>query len=111
MTDLGPILVAIATTLIASSGFWTYLLSKKNTNSATTRLLMGLAYDRITHLGMNYIERGYISKDEYEDFRKYFYEPYKELGGNGTADRIMTAVSELPIHTSNFRVQLKRGES
>lgn len=58
---------------------------------------MGLAYDKITHLGMGYIERGWVTKDEYEDFRKYLYEPYKEFGGNGVAERIMLEVSTLPL--------------
>lgn len=102
------VLITMVTTLIASSGFWSYLISRSKSNNATTRLMMGLAYDRIVQLGMTYIERGFITKDEYEDFRKYFYEPYKELGGNGTADRIMSAISELPIHSGEYQVRLKK---
>ena len=58
---------------------------------------MGLAYDRLMYLGMKYIERGYITSDEYDDFQKYLYLPYKELGGNGTAERIMSELTNLPI--------------
>ena len=29
-------------------------------------MLIGLAHDRIIYLGMTYIERGYITQDEYE---------------------------------------------
>lgn len=64
------------------------------------RLLMGLAYDKITTLGLSYIKRGWISKDEYEDFQRYLYEPYKAFGGNGVAERIMTEVSRIPIRSS-----------
>lgn len=91
------IVVSVITTFGASTGFWTYLLSKREKNSATTRLLMGLGYDKIAQNGMRYIERGWITKNEYEDFRKYLYEPYSELGGNGTASHIMDEVSRLPL--------------
>jgi len=95
--DFIQVLVAVVTTMIASSGFWAYLMKRSSKNDATTRLLMGLAYDKITYLGMRHIENGSISNDEYNDFRKYLYDPYKELGGNGTVDRIMQGISELPI--------------
>jgi len=84
-------------TLGASSGFWAYLQRKDRARSATTRLLMGMAYDTITTLGIAYIERGWVTKDEYEELRKYFYEPYRALGGNGVAERVMNEVSGLPF--------------
>ncbi|ASU03941.1 hypothetical protein SEA_FRODOSWAGGINS_28 [Streptomyces phage FrodoSwaggins] len=86
-------------TLGASSGFWAYLQHKDRARSATTRLLMGMAYDTITTLGIAYIERGWVTKDEYEELRKYFFEPYKALGGNGVAERIMGEVSRLPFQS------------
>lgn len=46
---------------------------------------------------MEYIKRGWITKDEYEDLRDYLYKPYKELGGNGSAERIMLEVDKLEI--------------
>ena len=104
MTEWVPIIVAVVTTFIASSGFWSYLATRRNNNSATTRLLMGLAYDRLTYIGLKFVEQGDISKDEYEEFRKYLYDPYKELGGNGTVDRIMVAVSALPIHHNRHSI-------
>ena len=30
-------------------------------------MLMGLGHDRIMTLGMNYIDRGYVTKEEYDD--------------------------------------------
>lgn len=86
-------------TLGASSGFWAYLQHRNQSQSATTRLMMGMAYDTITQLGIAYIERGYVTKDEYEELRKYFFEPYKALGGNGVAERIMNEVSKLPFRS------------
>jgi hypothetical protein len=58
---------------------------------------MGLASDKISYLGMTYILNGSITRDEFEDLRKYLYEPYVELGGNGTAERVMIEVSKLPL--------------
>lgn len=60
-------------------------------------MLLGLAHDRIMSLGMEYINRGYITHDEYENLRKYLFEPYEALGGNGSASRVMKEVDKLPI--------------
>jgi|SRR5690606_6595837 len=87
-------------TLGASSGFWAYLqfrLQRKDrVKNATARLMMGVAYNMITTLGIAYIEQGFVTKDEYEELR-LFYEPYKELGGNGLAERVMNGVALLPF--------------
>jgi hypothetical protein len=99
--DWVPIAVTSVATVIASSGFWAWVARRDNSKDAMTRLLLGLAYDKIAQLGLNYIERGWISKDEYEEFRKYLYEPYKAYGGNGVAERIMEEVSHLPLRSPN----------
>lgn len=85
--------------IVASSGFWAYLQHKDDRKNAQTRLMMGMAYDRITTRGIEYIDRGSVTKDEYEELRKYFYEPYKALGGNGVAERVMGDVSRLPFRS------------
>lgn len=102
MQDVPQLAVAIIVTFAASSGFWSYLSSRRERKSATTRLLMGLAYDKLVFLGMKMIERGHLSKDEYEDYRRYLYEPYKELGGNGVSDRIMEEISKLPLRSTKI---------
>jgi hypothetical protein len=96
--------------IIASSGFWAFIQKRDASKSATARLLMGLAYDKIAQLGLNYIERGWITKDEYEEFRKYLYEPYRDLGGNGVAERIMVAVAELPLKHQNQRIWIAKAK-
>lgn len=88
-------------TLGASSGFWTYIQHKDRARAATTKLLMGLAYGELTTLGVAYIQRGWITKDEYEEYRKYLFDPYKALGGNGVAERIMDEVTLLPFRSYN----------
>jgi hypothetical protein len=89
------------TTVFASSGFWAYWKSRGVQKNAFTSLLMGLAYNKIITDGVVYIQRGWITRGEYEDLRKYFYEPYRSLGGNGVAEEIMSRVSELPFRTDN----------
>lgn len=95
--EIMPALLTVLTSLAASTGFWAFLQKKGADKISEKRLLKGLAYARIMTMGMEYIERGWISRDEYEDFRKYLYEPYSALGGNGTGERIMQEVSKLPF--------------
>lgn len=101
MQSVGTVLVAI----VASSGFWAWFgawhASRNKVQNAMVRLLLGLAYDKIATMGLHYIDRGWITKDEYEEFRKYLYEPYKEFGGNGVAEQIMQQVSQLPLRSHN----------
>lgn len=82
--------------IFASSGFWAWINAKRESKGARTRLLIGLAHDNILRSGNYYIKRGWISADEFEDLYKYMYEPYKELGGNGMAERILTRIKQLP---------------
>ena len=86
--------------VLASSGFWAYVQKRSEKKDVKTRMLVGLAHDRILFLGMSYIERGYITRDEYENLYEYLYQPYEKMGGNGSAKRVMQAVDQLPIHSS-----------
>lgn len=104
MGDLNPIVnmaLTIICAVIASNGFWTWWMRRQEKHSATNRLLIGLAHDRIMTLGMQYIHQGSITADEYENFRTYLYEPYHDAGGNGSAEKIMTEVNRLPIRSAN----------
>ena len=89
--------VVLLTAMLASSGMWAYLERKSSRKDNKVKLLLGLAHDRIVSLGMVYIDRGFITKDEYEDFHTYLYDPYKTFGGNGLAERVAKAVGELPF--------------
>lgn len=95
------IVLASFISLGASSGFWAYMRSRHIAKTAKTRLMMGMAYNAITTLGISYIERGWVTKDEYEELRKYYFEPYRALGGNGVAERVMNQVSQIPFRSHN----------
>jgi len=98
---LTGLLIAFGGFLAGSAPFWVYLRTRAEGKDAQTRLLMGLAQDKIIHVGMKYIARGYVTADEYEDLRRYLFEPYVSLGGNGTAERIMHAVERLPLRPTS----------
>ena len=91
------VLTSVLIALISSTGLWSYIANYRNKHDAKTRLLIGLAHDRIIYLGTRYIDRGYITPDEYENLHDYLYVPYAENGGNGSAKRVMEQVKALPI--------------
>ena len=91
------IVVPLAVAVLTSSGLWALVSKRADKNDAERKMLVGLAHDRITHLGMAYLTRGYITQDEYENLNDYLYQPYEKMGGNGSAKRVMEEVRRLPI--------------
>ena len=91
--------LTVVCAVIASSGFWAYISNRSEKKDVRTRMLVGLAHDRILFLGMSYIERGYITRDEYENLYEYLYQPYEKMGGNGSAKRIIQEINKLPIRS------------
>ena len=89
---------AVLGSALASSGLWAQVGRRADKDDAERKMLVGLAHDRIVHLGMAYVERGYITQDEYENLRVYLYESYEKMGGNGSARRVMLEVDKLPVH-------------
>lgn len=99
--------ITIACSVLASSGLWAYISKRADRKDAKTELLIGIAHDRIIFLGMSYINRGYITQEEYENLHEYLYGPYVKAGGNGTAKRIMDEVEKLPIRKSKSAIMAK----
>lgn len=102
-------IVTIVCSVLASSGLWAFISKRSDQMDAKTELLMGIAHDRIVFLGMSYINRGYITQDEYENLYTYLYGPYKKVGGisNGSAERVMSEVNNLPIRKAESFVGAK----
>jgi hypothetical protein len=107
MDPIVQVIITVVASVLASSGFWAWFIKKTDTKSATNQLLLGLAHDRIIALGMSYIKKKWITKDEYEDFVKYLYNPYSKFGGNGLAEKIMQEVSQLPFHDPKKKTEIK----
>ncbi|WP_289133328.1 hypothetical protein, partial [uncultured Bacteroides sp.] len=97
------IVLTIISSVLASSGLWAYITKRLEKKDVKTEMLIGLGHDRIMYLGMSYIERGWITSDEYENLYEYLYKPYEKMGGNGSAKRIMNEVNKLPIHKSQYK--------
>ena len=91
------IIITIVCTVLASSGFWLLIERYLDRKDVRTKLLIGIGHDRIITLGMMYIERGWITKDEFENLYDYLYITYQKAGGNGSATKIIQEVMKLPI--------------
>lgn len=93
-------LITILVTIFASSGFWTLMLAiytaKHDKSSNETKMLLGLAHDRIFELCEQILKRGEMTQGEYDNLL-HLYKPYKSLGGNGTAEKLMKEVEEMHL--------------
>lgn len=98
------LIATIICSVLASSGLWAYISKRSDRMDAKTELLIGIAHDRIVFLGMSYVNRGYITQDEYENLYTYLYTPYLKNGGNGSATRVMKEVDKLPIRKAESAV-------
>ena len=101
------LIVTVVCSVLASSGIWTFIQKRMDKKDAKTELLIGIAHDRIVFLGMSYVQRGYITQDEYENLYTYLYQPYLKNGGNGSAQRVMKEVDKLPIRKAESAVMAK----
>lgn len=90
------LIVALFVAIFGSTGFWTWLMNRNKKQTDESKLLMGLAYSEIIRRCERYIDRGFVSTDEYHELHKYLYDPYKSMGGDGTAERLMNEVRSLP---------------
>ena len=94
--EMVELFVGLVGVIFASSGFWTWIMRRTDKKDSRLELLLGLAHDRIIHVGKGYLQRGFITYDELEDFQKYLYSPYAKFGGNGLAEQMYKEVLELP---------------
>lgn len=97
MSIAAQMVVTIVCAVLGSSGLWVLIQKHLDKKDAKTQMLIGLGHDRVMHLGMKYIERGYITRDEFENLVDYLYKPYADMGGNGSAARVIEEVRHLPI--------------
>lgn len=89
-------IIGIVAAIFGGQGFWTWAINRDKGKSDEARLLMGIAYTKIIQQCERYIRRGWISADEYHELHHYLYLPYKDMGGDGTAERQMKLVEKLP---------------
>ena len=91
-------LTTIILAVFASTGFWSLITAVFNKwsskQSAETKLLLGVAHNLIFDKCEKYLKRGNITPEELEDLL-YIYTPYKDSGGNGTAQLMVEQVRTL----------------
>ena len=115
--EIGQLIIQAVVSVLASGGLWSFLSKKQEIhfeelerkrkeeaeaeekNDVKTKLLVGLAHDRLIYLTNKYLEEGWISSENYENLT-YMYEPYIQGGGNGTVKRNMEKVEKLPFKPS-----------
>ena len=95
------LIVTVVVTMIGSNGLWAFIQSKSTHKSALEKMILGLGHDAIFRVADHYIRRGGITLDELDDLNKYLFKPYKEMGGNGTAETIMHKCHSLQIITAD----------
>lgn len=98
-------LVTLISSVLASTGLWALIQKSMEKKDSKSKMILGLGHDRIMCLGMKYLNRGWITQDEYENLYKYLFKPYTELGGNGTAKHMMERIDRLPIKDNTYEAK------
>ena len=96
LTKIAELANPVITTLLGSSGIWMRAKTRSDRNHSEDQLLLEVAKNQLTVLGRTYLERGYITMDEYEEYEAE-YKLYSALGGNGLAKRVFKQVDDLPM--------------
>lgn len=101
LTKVAELANPIITTLLGGSGMWAWAKAKSDRNNTSRSLLLEVSKNQLIALGRTYIDRGYITMDEYEEYEAE-YELYTSIGGNGLARRVFKQVDDLPIVPNNI---------
>lgn len=91
----------IVTTLLGGSGLFAWMKSKSDRNNTSLSLLLEVSKNQLIALGRTYLDRGYITMDEYEEYEAE-YKLYSAMGGNGLARRVFAQVDNLPMLPNNI---------
>lgn len=101
LTKIAEMANPAVTAILGGSGIWAWAKAKADHNNNAAKLLLSVSRNQIITLGRGYIERGYVTMDEYEEFEAE-YQIYSALGGNGLARRVFEQVDELPMMPNNI---------
>ena len=92
-----PLLSAV----LSSPGIWALVKTKTDNNNNVAKLILAVSKNQLITLGRTYLDRGYITMDEYEEYEAE-YRVYSALGGNGLARRVFEQVDDLPMMPNNI---------
>lgn len=91
--------LTIATVVFASTGFWQFITElwkkKSGAKNVMHKAVLALLHDKLYYLCEKHIAAGYITIDELDNL-SYLYQPYKEMGGNGTCEHLYSECKALP---------------
>lgn len=96
LTKVAEMANPFITTVLSGPGIWAWAKTRTIRNNSEDRLLLQVAKNQLVTQGREYLKRGYITMDEYEEYEAE-YQVYSNLGGNGLARRVFKQVDELPI--------------
>jgi len=95
-------IIAVVTSIFASSGLWALVAAivqnHKTKDDALHLMVRGLAHAKIVEIGTGFIKQGWITIDDLDELNHYLYNPYEKLGGNGYAKKIHDEVLKLPVY-------------
>ena len=101
--------------VLACSGFWAvintvtaYFISRRQKQDdakiitkgefdAVVKGVRGLLYGELERRCTEYLQEGAITAAELNDLRKYYYEPYSALDGDGTIESLFRRVEDLKL--------------
>lgn len=96
LTKIAELANPAVTALLGGSGIWAWAKTKADHNNNAAKLLLSVSRNQLMALGRTYIERGYVTMEEYEEYEAE-YQIYTSLGGNGLARRVFKQVDDLPM--------------
>lgn len=96
LTKIAELANPAVTAILGGSGVWAWLKTRTERIDSEDKLLLQIARNQLVSQGRFYLDRGYITMDEYEEYESE-YDIYSRLGGNGLARRVFKQVDELPI--------------
>lgn len=96
LTKVAEMANPLITTVLSGPGIWAWAKTRTTRNQSEDRLLLQVAKNQLVSQGREYLKRGYITMDEYEEYEAE-YKVYSGLGGNGLARRIFEQVDNLPM--------------
>ena len=96
LTKIAEFANPLITTVLSGPGIWAWARTRQQRNDSEDKLLLQVAKNQLVSQGREYLKRGYITMDEYEEYEAE-YQIYSDLGGNGLARRIFEQVDELPM--------------
>lgn len=106
LTKIADMANPLITTVLSGPGIWAWAKTRTARNKSEDRLLLQIAKNQLVVQGREYLKRGYITMDEYEEYEAE-YQAYSYLGGNGLARRIFEQVDDLPMVPNNIEGRKK----